>query len=151
MTNFSGGDYSRPYIDLKDAQWLCHGDLRPADINDITPSQFIIYRFGVFITRFLEKTVGAPPVTLLLADNLPGNNYERNAYRHSFFYEHAQKILFIRKERMESIGEFVLLILHCMSHVAVDDLRDDANPLFLRVFYKVRIYCIPSKPDLFFV
>ena len=44
-------------------------------------------------------------VTLLLATNLPPNNFEKNAFRHSFHYEHKRNILFIRKERLESIGE----------------------------------------------
>ena len=38
---------------------------------------------------------------------------------------------------MESIGDFILVILHCLAHIKVDDLKDDANPLFLRNFYKV--------------
>lgn len=58
-------------------------------------------------------------------------------YRHSFFYERAKKILFIRKERLENLGEFVLVIVHCLSHIATNDLRDDSKPLFLRFFYKV--------------
>ena len=132
-----GGDYSRAYIDLKDAQWSLQGELRPVDINSISASQFVIYRFGVFIIRVLNKTIHTPEVSLLLAESLPQNNYERNAFRNSFYYEHAKKILFIRRERMESIGDFVVVILHCLSHVKVDDLVDDANPLFLREFYKV--------------
>ena len=58
-------------------------------------------------------------------------------YRHSFYYERAKKILFIRKERLESIGEFILVIVHCLSHIANGDLADDSQPMFLRYFYKV--------------
>ena len=43
-------------------------------------------------------------VTLLLATNLPPNDFEKNAFRNSFHYEHKRNILFIRKERLESIG-----------------------------------------------
>ena len=76
-------------------------------------------------------------MTLLLASNLPPNNYERNCFRNSVFYEHARKILFVRKERMESIGDFVLVILHSMAHIKTGQLVDDADPVFLRNFYKV--------------
>ena len=85
----------------------------------------------------LREAMYAPEVTLLLASNLPSNNYERNAFRHSFFYEHARKILFVRQERMQSVGDFLVVIMHCLAHIKVDDLTDDQNPLFLREFYKV--------------
>ena len=62
---FAGGDYSRPYIDVKDAQWLCHGDLQPVDANSVTPSQFVIYRFGVFVTRMLRQHIDTPEVRIL--------------------------------------------------------------------------------------
>ena len=58
-------------------------------------------------------------------------------FRHSFHYERARKILFIRKERLESIGEFILVIVHCLSHITINDLSDDSQPMFLRYFYKV--------------
>jgi len=80
---------------------------------------------------------GTPDTTLLLASNLPSNNYERNAFRNSVYYEHARNILFVRKERMDSIGEFVVLILHSMSHIKCGEMTDDGNTHFLRQFYKV--------------
>lgn len=116
---------------------MCRGDLSPVDINNITPYQFVIYRFGVFIIRLLHETMQTPEVTLLLASNLPANNYKRNPFRNSVFYENKRKVLFVRKERMDSIGDFVLVIVHSLAHIKVDDLTDDANPMFLRQFYKV--------------
>ncbi len=136
----TGADYSRAYIDVKDAQWVCRGELKPVDINSITPSQFVTYRFGVFITRYLAQTIRTPDVTLLLASNLPPNNYDRNCFRNSFFYEHKRKVLFVRHERIDSIGDFILLVVHCLAHISTKDLKDDANPLFLRQFYKVGQY-----------
>ena len=40
---------------------------------------------------------------------------------------------------METVGEFVLVVMHCMAHIKVVELTDDYNPHFLREFYKVRI------------
>ena len=62
-----GADYSNAYIDAKDAQWLCSGDLSPADINGISASQFVIYRFGVFIIRLLHQNIGTPEVSMFFA------------------------------------------------------------------------------------
>ena len=133
----AGAKGGRPYLDIKDAQWLCQGDLVPVDINELSPANFVVYRFGVFVTQMLRNVIQAPEVTLLLASNLPPNNYDSNAFRNSFFYEHARKILFVRQERMQSVGDFIVVIMHCLAHIKVDDLMNDTNPLFLREFYKV--------------
>ena len=127
-----------PYIDLKDAQWVCTGDLVAVDIEKLRPTNFVVYRFGVFVSNLLQTRNGMPEVTILVASNLPPNNYTRNCFRNSFHYQHTTKILFIREERMETVGEFVLVVMHCMAHIKVDELTDDYNPHFLREFYKVR-------------
>ena len=132
-----GASQGRPYIDLKDAQWLCTGDLIPVDINDLSPANFVVYRFGVFITQLMEKRMNVPSITLLLASNLPPNNYQNNAFRNSFFYENSRQILFVREERLHSVGDFIVVIMHCLSHILVNDMSNDQNPLFLRAFYKV--------------
>lgn len=134
----SGASGGRPYIDLQDAQWMCGGDLVPVDINELSPTNFVVYRFGVFIADMLKQAMQVPDVTLLLASNLPTNDYSQNAFRNSFFFEHARKILFIRQERMQSVGDFVVVIMHCLAHIKVGDLINDSNTLFLREFYKVR-------------
>ena len=50
----AGADHSKAYIDVKDAQWVCKGDLVPTDVNSLGPSHFVIYRFGVFLIRLLH-------------------------------------------------------------------------------------------------
>lgn len=45
---------------------------------------------------------------------------------------------FVRRERMDSIGEFVVVILHSLAHIKTGDLTDDSDTVFLREFYKVR-------------
>jgi len=145
-TAAAGGVQVGPYIDLKDAQWVCTGDLVAVDIEKLRPTNFVVYRFGVFVSNLLQTHNGMPEVTILVASNLPPNNYTRNCFRNSFHYQHTTKILFIREERMETIGEFVLVVMHCMAHIKVDELTDDYNPHFLREFYKVRIYSILLIP-----
>ena len=99
--------------------------------------QFVVYQFGVFITKLLQSSLEVPEVNLLLASDLPPNNYCKNAFRNSFHYEHARKMLYIRQERMDSVGDFIVLLIHCLAHIKVGDLTDDGNVLFLREFYKV--------------
>ena len=71
----AGADYSKSYIDVKDAQWVCGGDLVPVDVQNISSSQFVVYRYGVFLIKLLHQVIDTPEVTLLLASNLPVNNY----------------------------------------------------------------------------
>lgn len=87
----------------------------------------------------LHQHIKTPKVTLLLASNLPPNNYHKNCFRSSFHYQYAKNVLFVRGERLESIGDFIMVILHCVSHIKANDLADDGNPVFLREFYKVII------------
>ena len=42
---------------------------------------FLMHRFGVFVAKLMEELVNAPQVSILLASNLPANNYTNNAYR----------------------------------------------------------------------
>lgn len=48
---------------------------------------------------------------------------------------------------MESVGDFLVVIMHCLAHIKIEDLVDDQNPLFLREFYKAFRLCCQ---DLFF-
>ena len=38
---------------------------------------------------------------------------------------------------MDSIGEFVMIIVHSLAHIKSGDLTDDSHPLFMREFYRV--------------
>ena len=48
---------------------------------------------------------------------------------------------------MDNVGEFVLVLVHCLSHIACGDLRDDSHPGFLKEFHHaLAVIC----DDLFF-
>ena len=63
-------------------------------------------------------------MTVLLADTLPHNNYLKNAYRHSYHYEDDKEILFVRKERTESVGEFCVVVAHALAHIKIGGLLE---------------------------
>ena len=81
-----GGIRAGPYIDLKDAQWVCTGDLVALDIETLRPTNFVVYHFGVFGSNLLHTHNDMSEVTILVASNLPPNNYTRNCFRHSFHW-----------------------------------------------------------------
>ena len=41
---------------------------------------------------------------------------------------------------MDSIGEFLVVILHSLAHIKSGDMTDDSNTLFLREFYRVSVH-----------
>ncbi|XP_067910361.1 uncharacterized protein si:dkey-103g5.4 [Heterodontus francisci] len=77
----------RPYIDIVDAQWSCEGKLLPLTLEKISVTELVVYRFGIFIVQLVKRSINAPEINLLLASSLPVNNYTRNAFRNSFFYQ----------------------------------------------------------------
>jgi hypothetical protein len=139
---------SQAYIDPLDAQWICQGETVAVSVNELSPGNFVVYQFGNFVMRMLSQDeYRFPKVTLLLASNLPPNNYSKNAFRNSYRYQRKEKILFVRQERMEHVGGFILVVIHALAHIKVQDMIDDSNPPFLREFYRaMRICC----QDLFF-
>lgn len=47
-------------------------------------------------------------------------------------------MLFVRRQRLQSVGGFSLLLLHCLSHVKIKDMSSDSSPAFQRIFFKVQ-------------
>ncbi|XP_018598255.2 uncharacterized protein LOC108928686 isoform X2 [Scleropages formosus] len=134
-------DRGCPFVDVLDAQWECEGELVPLSPDSLNPREFLVYQHGLFLLRTLHSHAEIPAVTLQVASSLPFNNYHHNAFRNSFFYQEAEKNLFVRRQRLWSEGGFSLLLLHCVSHIAVGNLCTD-NTDFQRVFFQVLQLCL---------
>ncbi|XP_078282740.1 uncharacterized protein LOC144608639 [Rhinoraja longicauda] len=125
-----------PCIDIVDAGGTCEGNLMPLGIEKLSETELDVYRFGIFIAQLVTRMINAPDINLLLASSLPMNNYTRNTFRNYFYYQHSRKELFIRRQQLASVGDFSLLLVHCLAHLAAGELRDDSNPLFLKFFHQ---------------
>ncbi|KAG7471356.1 hypothetical protein MATL_G00123760 [Megalops atlanticus] len=132
----------RPFIDLVDAQWQCEGELVPLDSGTLSPREQLVFQNGLFLLQMLHSQAQTPAVSLQIATSLPSNNYQHNAFRKSFFYQEAEQTLFVRRERLQSVGGFSLLLLHCVSHISTGDMATDTSPAFLRTFYQVLQVCL---------
>ncbi|XP_055516680.1 uncharacterized protein LOC129712352 isoform X1 [Leucoraja erinacea] len=132
--NYQGTD--SPCTDIVDAGCTCEGNLMPLGIEKLSGSELDVYRFGIFIAQLVKRIINAPDINLLLASSLPMNNYTRNKFRNSFYYQHSRKELFIRRQQLTSVGDFSLLLVHCLAHIAAGELRDDSNPLYLTFFHQ---------------
>ena len=77
-----------------------------------------MYKFGSFVVDMLVAHCQHHPVTLLLADEIPPNaELSHNAYRNSFHYDANNRILYMRTARLESVGQFVLVLVHTLAHI----------------------------------
>lgn len=141
--------FAEPFIDIKDdTLFSSDEELVPVDLDIISAREFIVYKFGCFIADLLMVQCYHKPINILLAEKLPPNpKMAGNAYRNSFFFDANNKILYMRRDRMESVGEFVLVLVHTMSHIKCENMIDDSDAMFVKEFYKsMSVVC----NDLFF-
>ena len=123
-------------------------NLVPVDLDVISAREFIVYKFSCFVADLLMVQCYHNPINILLAEKLPPNTQlTRNAYRNSFFFDANNKILYMRRDRLESVGDFILVLVHTLAHIKVENMIDDSDPAFVKEFYKsISVVC----NDLFF-
>nr|XP_061828831.1 uncharacterized protein LOC133614686 [Nerophis lumbriciformis] len=137
-----GGLTDNCLVDVLECQWECEGELIPLDPSVLEPRELLVYQHGLSLMRSLHCLHLTADVSLHIAASLPKNNYHNNAFRNSFFYQEADKTLFVRRQRLQSVGGFSLLLLHCLSHVAIKDLTTDYSPDFQRYYCQVLQACL---------
>ncbi|XP_047676183.1 uncharacterized protein si:dkey-103g5.4 isoform X3 [Tachysurus fulvidraco] len=131
-----------PFIDFLDAQYDCEGELVKVAEDTLNPREFLIYQHGQLLLQLLHKHRVAPAVKLHLASSLPTNNYHCNAFRNSFYYQEMDNTLYVRQQRLQSVGGFSLLLLHCAAHISIGQLNVDTTADFQRAFFKVLQVCL---------
>jgi len=126
------------YIDERDDTLFSSDEkLAPVDLDDLNAREFVIYKFSCFIRDLLGVHCFHKPVHILLADKLPPNStLSQNAYRNSFYYDPNNRLLYLRRDRLENVGEFILVLVHTLAHTHVEDMRSDSDPKFVKEFYK---------------
>eukprot|EP00002_Diphylleia_rotans_P019840 TRINITY_DN3836_c0_g1_i5.p1 TRINITY_DN3836_c0_g1~~TRINITY_DN3836_c0_g1_i5.p1 ORF type:complete len:3983 (+),score=991.38 TRINITY_DN3836_c0_g1_i5:103-11949(+) len=137
-----GNQQSQPssefaYHDAIDSQWQNEGELIPLEPMNMKATHFITYQFLSHVASNVGSQLGLGNVHVLAARNLPPNNYSKNAFRNSYYYDFQSKSLFIREQRLESVGNIMLVMVHAFAHIKVRDMTDDTSPEFLREFYRL--------------
>ena len=122
-------------------------ELVPVDLTSINARDFVIYRFSCFVRDLLVVHCSHHPVDVLLAETLPSNNLiNNNAYNNSFHYDDNNHILYLKRSKLNNVGEFILTLIHSLCHIHVRDIRNDSDPRFLIEFHKaLSVVCL----DLF--
>ncbi|KAM9469539.1 uncharacterized protein Hap1MRO34_013970 [Clarias gariepinus] len=131
-----------PFIDFLDAQWDCEGELVKVSADKLNPREFLIYQHGQLLLQLIHTHRVAPAVKLHIASSLPTNNYCCNAFRNSFYYQETDGTLYVRQQRLQSVGSFSLLLLHCAAHISTGQLSFDPTVAFQRAFFKVIQVCL---------
>ena len=136
------GSNHSPYIDSKDVLWVNDTEFHTVSISSISPKAFVVYKFGCCIIKSLSTHCSHDPVSLLVADKIPPNRHiQQNAFRNSFMFDAKNKILYVRLERLENVGEFILVLVHTLAHIQVGNFNNDADPEFVNEFYRCLSIC----------
>ncbi|KAG8569337.1 hypothetical protein GDO81_014374 [Engystomops pustulosus] len=130
------------FRDVQDLQTNCKGDLSPIDPKELSARELVTYEYGKYIFQLMKLHINTGDLHLHITSHLPSNSYRGNAFSHSFHYQSTENKLFVPREHLQSVGSFILLLVHCTCHIAAGDLNDDSNPLFLRTFYQVLKVCL---------
>ena len=133
----------------KDKQFSPEGQLEETDLNDLTDHERQRLAFGSEILKIFGMDRGSRRIEIHVATKLPRKaedgvsaKFEDNAFSNSFFWDKSTRTLYVRQERLESVGEFALMLVHTLSHIQADpqgmtgSMGDDTDPKFVAQFVK---------------
>ena len=130
------------YLDAKDASWVNDTALHAVEIGAIPARAFVVYKFGLCVINSLVAQCGHSPVSLLIADKIPPNHqFHHNTYRNSFAYDAHNRIVYVRIQRLDNVGEFVLVLVHTLSHIKAGAFENDWDHVFVKEFYRSLSVC----------
>ncbi|XP_048471580.1 uncharacterized protein LOC125486736 [Rhincodon typus] len=116
---------------------LGNQSLIPADLGNLSPHHFVIYRFGCYVVHLLCSSCGHSPLTVLLADSISTEvrtRCQNILYKNSFYYDANNRILYIKSTWLNNAGGFIVSILHTMAHIKAGIQINDGHPIFTEEF-----------------
>jgi hypothetical protein len=145
LSNTDDGRFAA-YEEPGEQDLLCSGKVPIIKIpEELDARQFVLYRYGGFIVKFLNLVHHQPPVELHFATSLPVKEhprlYTRNAFRNSFHWIKGTRELFIRLERAVDPGQLTLLITHVLAHARVGHWGDDHPQFIAQYSSSMKLLC----------
>ncbi len=145
------------YADERDRRWALQGtEPVVCQPQDLQPRQYVVYRFGLFLQEMLVQKRKHTRVPVLIARTLPVHApYIGNAFCNSIYFDAASSSLVVRLERLDTVGEYAVVLAHALAHVHVGSMLSDADATFLHEFHRcLHVLCedifslrIPSSTD----
>eukprot|EP00163_Fabomonas_tropica_P009153 TRINITY_DN18952_c0_g1_i1.p1 TRINITY_DN18952_c0_g1~~TRINITY_DN18952_c0_g1_i1.p1 ORF type:complete len:346 (+),score=94.46 TRINITY_DN18952_c0_g1_i1:376-1413(+) len=124
------------YIDATDSTFVAEGRLDIVAPEDLPDALAASYKFASTVNT-LCKPPGGRDVNMLIASALPKTEY-RSAFRNSFYFEHATRTLYLRKEVLSSPGHMTLVLVHALAHIASDSFNNDQSAPYLRQLHALQ-------------
>ncbi|XP_073441264.1 uncharacterized protein [Dendrobates tinctorius] len=75
------------FRDIQDLQSNCKGDLSVIDPKELSARELVTYEYGTDILESLKLHIKTGNLHLHITSYIPHNNYNGNAFSHSFFYQ----------------------------------------------------------------
>ena len=137
LTKNQEGEY-KPYEEEGESDLKCSGKAPVAKApEELDAKHFIIYRYAVFVLNFLNAAHSQPSIELRFASSIPQKRfaslYTRNAFRNSFHWDEAARVLYVRMERVSKPGQLTVLLVHVLAHIRAAHWNDD-HPRFVAEF-----------------
>ena len=128
------------YLDPKDRNQRCEGELIVLQKDQLKPEELIVFEYGKYILTQVKKMLSGhmQSINLEIATSLPDALGNHTSFRNSFHWDPSRKTLYVRRTRLQNLGEFTTVILNCLAHILAGTVREgcnDASPVFMHHFY----------------
>ena len=146
------------FLDEKDRAFPANeGRLEVIDVARLSTAQYVVYGFATWVLESVQKMgLGVPDVKIAVASQLPDVQSGTIAFRNSYHYDTSRRTLYVRDSRLNTIGEFTVVVLHAVAHIMASATSErsgvmtwnDADPAFLTHFYGLLEVC---TEEMFFM
>lgn len=151
LTNLKAGDLAAVSSTESSTPSAAPGSTVPSYIDESEPAPgdklilipdtdlHVQHRSRLDFGRKMAKMLQVQGITIAAAASLPSPaGGGSNPFMKSYRYDHRGMVLAIHAHRLDSSGEFGMLIVHALSHIKVNgkDLSNDMDPAFLKEFYR---------------
>jgi len=113
-------------------------DPTPLPLKELDSKEFVLLRFGQFVVDSLCVALRETPLKIEISASIPAKNkphlFTENAYRNSFHYDSARRYIFVRRQRVQSVGPFITLLTHVVAHIKSNEWAD-THPRFLEQLF----------------
>eukprot|EP00906_Rhabdomonas_costata_P011999 RCo017101 len=127
------------FQDELDRATPCEGTLKVIAPEQLTSPQLVAHEYGQFVISALRSRDPAlPEIELCVASALPGPQQPGSAFRNSVQYDAQAHRLYVRDTRLATVGDLLLVLVHCLAHLKADGMaagHGDLEPGFMKEFY----------------
>lgn len=119
------------FVDLREIAWKPEGrGVDPIPLNALNAQQFLAFKAGTAVIRTLRRQLHFPKEDVVMARSLSSFGFTQPTavdavllrscpYTRSFLYDDAHGELYVRIERLDSLGGYIVALIHIMAILKV--------------------------------